>query len=271
MANTYDSTILNTLISQVVLNSEAVFAPLKTITLDLSEEMVPKNSAVVVSYGETGSTTKNPTNLETTSDSLSAIPLNLDLYHKSFAITQKDLEMGRSLERVWKLNLESITQDIMADFNTILRVANFAAIYNSTASAIGEADIRTAWGAIETPVKSIALADQLYAKFIGAGALNLDITKLFDNQARHNFSKGSPTANTKGFVYGPDAVVGAFRLPAFPADKYDKMEVVVTSFGLPILYTEHYSLASGSYVGAFSVLGSFAVGNKASGKLIIAS
>lgn len=283
MANNIDSSLKNTILaSKGISVVTPILAPLQAFTLDVSEDSFnPATMSLKVSMAASGSTVNKSTiaspltDYETTNTTLSAVGVDMELYSISFGLSDEDMSSGRKLEHIYEVNYQTFALELAKTVNALFTTGNFTASYNSTSSAFAASDLKSAYGAIQNPVKNAILDSTLFAKFLPADLNAYDPTKSkagilgFNYFAESTFTGAG--SNVRGFVGAPQAVVVAARLPAVSAQANLIDMQVIDLGGISVLYREWFSTKSQSVFGNFSCVFGASVGDATKGRIIVAS
>ena len=281
MANAFDPTLVNQVLAQKAISKvQDKLAYIARFTTDFSDEVRDRRSLTlnVPVLSGASAVQVNPTDFETGDTDMINAPVTLSHISKSFYITSADLNSGRRLENLAKINMEIVTSKIESMIFALITTGNFgSAVTGITAGAMSVANLQTLWGAIPGGEKIAILKDTEFKNFLGTNSESYDIVTNkrgfgFDYLDRSGAGFASATAKVVGFGCNPSAIVMAAAIPEMTsqvADLIDSQLIEVPEIGLTIQSNLWGSSKTRQTWGSFDLLFGCAAADKSAGKLVI--
>ena len=247
MANTFDSTLVNTVLAQrAITKLQNKLAFLSFFTTDFSDEVRDQRSRTInVPYISAASAVQtNPTDFESGDNTTVNCPVTMDHLSKSSYITSADYGTGSRLENFADMSIAVIAAAIEAKVFALITEANYGspAVTGITAGALSVANLKTLWAALPGDEKIAILKDNEFANILPSDLNSFDVTKQKSGYGYSVIDRsgvGFASAGTKlvGFAATKGAIALASAIPAYTPqvqDLLDSTVVEVPGLGLYI-------------------------------------
>lgn len=278
-ANTVDSALANTILSgEFVTTMRSYIAPWGAWTRTVSLSPISRRQVLEVPLASSsGSKQQNATDYESGNSTLAPIAVTVAEESKSFHTSRPETNLGLQLAALVPTNAAVLAEGINTKMTALITTANFgAATTIGAASSFDSADLPAilALGKNYRQVRLVLDGGHLayllpttreHFAFGEPGAFG------FDGGIFKNNLWTSATANTVGFVCGPDAIVNGWGmadgLPSGEAISQSTVDVNGIPFGLSVWF----SRKTREVWASFQVMHGCAVGDATQGELLVTS
>lgn len=297
-ANTLAAALVTDYLSDgLIIIANNKLAPLGLFSRDFGTDPMKPRATVQVPKATAGATTQtNATNFESGDTTLTNVPVTVNQLTQPFHLTNDQLNKGFQLAQLSAINAD-VFSNAISDVWTALDVAgNFGTAQVIGAStAFAPDDLPAIFGTAKNYRMRNLLLDGSYLAYLFPGVIasfsagtgiqqNAPNTVFpgvfgFDALAMQNRWTGA-TANSVGFVCGPDAIALASGLPiGQPAGEFISMQEVTldgagtntTSLGLTVRISVWYSRSSRTIWASFDVMFGAAAGDTTQGKGLVSA
>jgi hypothetical protein len=256
------------------------------------DNLRPQARVQVKKYSSGTAAQTNPTNWETNNDStLDNVQVTVQQISKNFTVTQQELNQGFSLADLAAGSADLFAYGISDKLTALMTSAN----YGTPASGAGIIGTAANFDSSDLP-QILALAKNYRSKnlildgghlariqFSGTTTAAAGTAAFPDsrygplNNGRFGFDViaennrwTSATANTVGFVCGPDAIAIAAGLPVgMIAGEFVEQRTVTTTNGLSCLLSVWYSRATRSHMASYDIMFGAAVGDDTQAEILV--
>jgi len=283
MANTFDSTLVNSVLAQrAITKLQAKLAYLPFFTTDFSDEVRDARSRTInIPYVSAASAVQtNPTNFETGDNTTVNCPVTMAHLSKTSYITSADYGTGSRLENFADMSIGVIATAIEAAVFTLITEANFgapiASLSTITAGAMSVANLKALWAALPGDEKIAILKDNEFANLLPSDLNGFDITKQksgygFDVIDRSGSGFASAGTKLVGFAATKGALVLGSAIPQYTDavnGLLDSTVIEIPGVGISIQSNIWASSASRNTFHSFDVLFGAAKGDTTALKLV---
>lgn len=272
-------------------------APLALFSTDFGVDRMKPRATVQVAKATVGATGQtNATNFESGDTTLAAVAVTVNQLTQSFHLTNDQLNKGHKLANLAGINADTFA-DMISDVWTALDVAgNFgAAQVVGAATAFSPSSLPAIFATAKNYRRRNLLLDGAYIGYLFPGVTTVSYGQAgigqngpntifgsmfgFDAIAMQNRWTGA-TANSVGFVCGPDAITAASGLPiGQPESEFISMQTVEvsgagsnsTGLGLTVQICLWYSRASRTIWASYDVMFGAAAGETNQGKGLVSA
>ena len=256
------------------------------------DNLRPQARVQVKKYSTGTAAQTNPTNWETNNDStLDNVQVTVQQISKNFTVTQQELNQGFSLADLAAGSADLFAYGISDKLTALMTSAN----YGTPAAGAGIIGTAANFDSSDLP-QILALAKNYRSKnlildgghlariqFSGQSTASAGTVAMPDsrygplNNGRFGFDViaennrwTSATANTVGFVCGPDAIAIAAGLPiGMIAGEFVEQRTVTTNNGLSCLLSVWYSRATRSHMASYDIMFGAAVGDDTQAEILV--
>jgi ATP-dependent protease ClpP protease subunit len=256
------------------------------------DNLRPQARVQVKKYSTGTAAQTNPTNWETNNDStLDNVQVTVQQISKNFTVTQQELNQGFSLADLAAGSADLFAYGISDKLTALMTSAN----YGTPAAGAGIIGTAANFDSSDLP-QILALAKNYRSKnlildgghlariqFSGLSTASAGTVAMPDsrygplNNGRFGFDViaennrwTSATANTVGFVCGPDAIAIAAGLPiGMIAGEFVEQRTVTTNNGLSCLLSVWYSRATRSHMASYDIMFGAAVGDDTQAEILV--
>jgi len=246
------------------------------------DNLRPRATVQVKKYTTGTAAQTNPTNWESNNDStLAATSVTVNQISKNFSVTQQELNQGFALADLAQGSADLFAYGISDVLTALMVAGNFGtATTIGTAANFDTADLPPILAIAKNfRSKNLILDGGHLARlqFSAAGSFFPDarLAQLangkfgFDLISENN-RWTSATANTVGFVCGPDAIAIASGLPVgMVAGEFIEQRSVTTNNGLTALLSVWYSRATRSHMASYDIMFGAAAADTTQGAVLV--
>ena len=246
------------------------------------DNLRPRATVQVKKYTTGTAAQTNPTNWETNNDStLAATSVTVNQISKNFTVTQQELNQGFALADLAQGSADLFAYGISDVLTALMVAGNFGtATTIGTAANFDTADLPPILAIAKNfRSKNLILDGGHLARlqFSAAGSFFPDarLAQLangkfgFDLISENN-RWTSATANTVGFVCGPDAIAIASGLPVgMVAGEFIEQRSVTANNGLTALLSVWYSRATRSHMASYDIMFGAAAADTTQGAVLV--
>lgn len=237
-ANTVDSALVTAhLADGLVVIAQNKLAMVNLFSREFGVDVIKPLATVQVKKATAGATgQQDPTNFESGDSTLDNIAVTMHQEALSFQISNADLLNGIRMQDIAEINGEAFANQLSDRFTAVMTTANYGtALTIGTAANFDSADLSPILAVAKNYRRKNLILDGGHLAYITPKTLEAvdyrtaSLTLGFDRIAEQNRWTGA-TANTAGFVCGPDAIGCASGMaPELPAGEF----ISITNTTLP--------------------------------------
>jgi len=285
MANTFSASLLiDTLSEQVITTLGNRLAPLRAFSSDYSTDPLRQGANVQVPKATAGSTTlTNASNFETGNTTVSNVNVLVSHYSQPFHITSAELNGGKRLENLVKINAQTFANKIIDVALAPFTTTNFTNLTVAEASFVA-ANAKTLWASVaKSPMRHLILNGTAFANLLPTSGENFGLAGStsyrpgaygYDGIILNTRFDGAAT-NCYGVACGPEAVATAAGIPdmhaAVAQQMLEQSVVTLEDLGLSVQLNIWGSAPTRAVWASMDVMFGAALGDNTAGKIILSA